>query len=202
MTLRPQDVAVALQLVLTPDVPISHVAEWVRLSRGEVHNSEQRLRAARLVRRLHRAPDHGALLEFIIYGVPYAYPGIPGASTKGVPTGSAGPGLRGLAFRSLPLVWPSEQGEAWGAGLTPLYPGAVGLAGYNAYLYEWLTLIDALRAGRPRERDLARSLLADVFRTPLPRPAAELPPATAVSQAPGINRTSRLARSRGSSRGP
>lgn len=78
MVLRPQDVAVALQLVLTPDLPIARVAREVRLSQGEVHNAEQRLRAARLVRRHHRYAERRALLEFILHGVPYVFPGEPG----------------------------------------------------------------------------------------------------------------------------
>lgn len=162
MVLRPQDVAVALQLVLEPDLPIARVARKVRLSQGEVHNAEQRLRAARLVRRHHRYAERRALLEFILHGVPYVFPGELGALATGVPTGGCGPVLSelpklvGRPGRRVRLVWPSEHGAGWGAGLAPLYPCAVELPEHNPHLYEWLTLVDALRAGGVHEREVAQ----------------------------------------------
>ncbi len=50
MTLKPADVAVALQLSLTPDVPYRELAEDVGISHGEVHNAVRRLKAAQRAR--------------------------------------------------------------------------------------------------------------------------------------------------------
>jgi hypothetical protein len=169
LVLRPQDVAVALQVVLSPDAPLSQLADGVRLSQSEVHNAEQRLRAARLLRRRHRYPVHRALLEFVVHGVPYAFPGEPGAIAMGVPTGRSGPALRGRVRPAVSLVWPSECGEVQGAGLCPLYPRAVEVPRHNPLLYTWLTLVDALRVGVAHERELARSLLEDALGGPVPR---------------------------------
>ena len=42
-----------------------------------------------------------------------------------------------------------------GLGIEPLYPTAPGAALRNEKLYELLALVDALRAGRARERTFA-----------------------------------------------
>ena len=55
MPLKPADVAVALQLSLTPDVPYRELAAAVGISHGEAHNAVRRLQAARPPRR----PCHG-----------------------------------------------------------------------------------------------------------------------------------------------
>ena len=42
-----------------------------------------------------------------------------------------------------------------GEGLEPLYKSVPRAARADAQLYEWLALVDAVRAGRARERELA-----------------------------------------------
>jgi hypothetical protein len=59
------------------------------------------------------------------------------------------------------LVWPAAEGTVRGDSLTPLYPAAVGLPTRDPALYEILTLVDAIRVGRARERALARKLLPE-----------------------------------------
>ena len=73
--LKPADVAVVLQLSLTPDVPYRELAAAVGISHGEAHNAVQRLQAARLLRAGSRVVKTDALLEFLIDGVPYAFCG-------------------------------------------------------------------------------------------------------------------------------
>ena len=56
--LRPQDIAVALQLALRPGLAFKDLAQSVGLSQGEAHNAVMRLAAARLVR-----PDTRTVFE-------------------------------------------------------------------------------------------------------------------------------------------
>ena len=55
----------------------------------------------------------------------------------------------------LPPVWPDPEGTVRGEELRPLYRSAPAAARRDPALYELLALVDAVRAGRPRERKLA-----------------------------------------------
>jgi hypothetical protein len=159
MPLKPADVAVALQLSLTPDAPYRALAEAVGISHGEAHNAVQRLQTARLLRAGSRSVKTEALLEFLFGGVPYAFAVTPGAEMRGVPTAHAAPPLATDFIAADAYVWPSVEGQVRGASLEPLYAGAVKTATTNPTLYELLALVDALRAGRARERQRARDYL-------------------------------------------
>jgi DNA-binding Lrp family transcriptional regulator len=159
--LRPHDVVVALQLALTPGIPYRALAEAVGLSQGEVHNGVRRLVGARLVRADTRAVHPGALLEFLAAGVPYAFPASLGAVIRGVPTAHAAPPLSAEFPDAEPVVWPALDGTHRGAAVEPLHTAAPGIARRNPALYELLTLVDALRVGRARERHRARALLTE-----------------------------------------
>lgn len=158
-SLKPHDVAVALQLVLTSALPYRALSQAVGLSQGESHNAVRRLAFARLVRPDSRTVLRGALLEFLSGGVPYAFPAALGAETRGVPTAHAGPPLAEEFPAANAIVWPDVHGAQRGASLEPLYPGATGTPQNNPELYGLLTLVDALRIGRARERQRARRLL-------------------------------------------
>lgn len=157
--LKPADVAVALQLSLTPDVPYRELAAAVGISHGEAHNAVRRLQAARLLRAGSRVVKTEALLDFLLGGVPYVFAATPGAEVRGVPTAHAAPPLAADFAAADAYVWPSAEGQVRGASLEPLYAGAVHTATTNPALYELLALVDALRAGRARERQRARDHL-------------------------------------------
>ena len=159
--LRAHDVAVALQLCLEPGLAYRPLADAVGLSQGETHNAVQRLVAARLVRGDTRAVNRGALLDFLTGGVPYAYATSIGAETRGVPTSHAAPPLKADFPNADAMVWPSADGKVRGAAVEPLYPAAPATARRNPALYELLALVDALRVGRARERQRARTFLRE-----------------------------------------
>lgn len=154
-SLRPGDVAVALELALRPGQALVPIAQAVGISLGETHNAVRRLRAARLLRPDDRHVMLHALIDFLTSGVPYAFPGTLGAETRGVPTAWAAPPLAEEFGGADPVVWPSTAGRVRGQSLTPLYPGATALPKSRPDLYELLALVDAVRIGRARERTLA-----------------------------------------------
>lgn len=159
MSLKPADVAVALQLALTPDAPYRELAAAVGISHGEAHNAVRRLQAARLLRAGSRTVKTEALLEFLLGGVPYAFAATPGSDVRGVPTAHAAPPLAADFVGAEAYVWPSAEGGVRGESVEPLYPGAAHTAIANPALYELLALVDALRIGRARERQRARAHL-------------------------------------------
>ena len=159
-TLKPHDVAVALQLAIAPGMPYRVLAESLTLSLGETHNAVKRLLLARLLRANDRAINTGALLEFLGAGVPYAFPTSPGPETRGIPTAHSAPPLSKEVSGADAVVWPSSDGRVRGASVEPLYPGATNTPTTNPKLYELLVLVDAIRIGRARERQRAKALLA------------------------------------------
>lgn len=162
LSLKPQDVCVALQLALNPDTTIRELAHDVGLSQGNVHNAKKRLEAARLVLPSGPVNTHG-LIEFIISGVPYAFPGRLGPEARGVPTAYSGPVLSSHLDSGDQVVWPSVEGSGRGLTLTPLCDSAPLLADRNPTLYALLTVVDTLRLGRARERQLARDYLREIL---------------------------------------
>ena len=161
MNLKPQDVVVALKLFGYPSgrPPISVVASDLGLSPSEVHGAIQRLRNSRLLQgpALHDKPNISGLEEFLVHGLKYAFPAEHGEVTRGIPTSYAAEPLKSeIAVSSdLPPVWPWPDGNTRGVGLEPLYKNVPRAALRDRALYQLLALVDAIRDGRARERNLA-----------------------------------------------
>jgi hypothetical protein len=158
--LRPLDIVILLKLsLLEGRPPYLQIANELHLYPSEVYTSVKRARASHLVQvadsqdRLNRS----ALLEFLLHGVRYAFPAEKGALTRGVPTGYAAAPLKKFIAGGddLPPVWPYSEGPVRGYGFAPLHKNVPQAALEDARLYELLALVDALRDGRARERDLA-----------------------------------------------
>jgi len=80
-----------------------------------------------------------------------------GALTRGVPTAyAAAPLCQSVAASGdPPPVWPFSEGPVRGYSFSPLHKNVPQAALKDKQLYELLALVDALRDGRARERDLA-----------------------------------------------
>jgi len=158
--LRPVDIAVMLKLSLAgaSEKSFQSLGKDLHLSASEVHASLKRTRQSGFT-----SPDspktlnRSALLEFLEHGLRYAFPAERGELTRGVPTAHAAAPLKS-ALRQAddpPPVWPHVAGTTRGYSLTPLYRHAPDAALDDPALYELLSLVDALRDGRTRERVLA-----------------------------------------------
>lgn len=158
MVTKPQDVVVALKLCLE-GVRRSYadLGQELGMSASEVHAAVRRLGDAHLVDPETREVRREALRNFLVHGVPHAYPASPKEVTRGIPTAWAAPVLSGKLSESeqIPPVWPDPDGRVQGVAVQPLY-GSVPLAARrDPALYDLLALVDALRIGRARERSLA-----------------------------------------------
>lgn len=167
--LLPQDVVVLAKLVCYGGErpPIAQVAGDLALSPSQVHASLKRLERSRLVDVQTGRPLLKAVEEFLIHGVKYAFPAQRGEVTRGMPTAHATPPLSGQIADSgnLPPVWPDAEGDVRGVTLEPLHKSVPKAARRDPLLHEFLALIDALRDGRVRERQLAeRELTARLVR--------------------------------------
>jgi hypothetical protein len=165
LSLRPHDVAAALQLTLEPELPYGALADRLKISLGEAHNAVRRLKSARLVGPGEKRVAIAHLLEFLAKGVPYAFPAELGPVTRGIPTAhSAPPLIERFGAAADPVVWPSAHGTTRGASIVPLYPAAPELLDSNRPLYELLALTDALRIGQIREQKMAIEVLTERLR--------------------------------------
>jgi hypothetical protein len=63
------------------------------------------------------------------------------------------------SLSDVPVVWPHPEGTMRGESLEPLYPTAVDAAIERPRLHECLALVDALRVGRAREREMGARML-------------------------------------------
>jgi DNA-binding MarR family transcriptional regulator len=162
--LRPLDVPVALALVDSPNATFQQISDTLGISSSTAYESVERLRCAGLVRAGNRREVlRRALLEFLEHGVRYAFPCLPESSCRGVPTSHAGPALASVIAADEPMVWPSQAGSAVGPGIVPLFKQAPELPQRSPKVYDLLTLVDALRVGRVRERAEAVKILTARF---------------------------------------
>jgi DNA-binding Lrp family transcriptional regulator len=156
--LKPQDIIVALRLLDAPlgERAFPKLAEALGISASEVHAAVKRAVRSGLVDGAGRTVRKEALREFLVHGLRYVFPAEWSGVTRGVPTSYAAPPLKAqFAEGDMPPVWPHPEGTARGEGLAPLYRSAPRAALRDPLLYEWLALVDAVRAGRARERKLA-----------------------------------------------
>jgi len=161
VTLKPQDILVLLKLVAVGNTNWSYNSLSVELgmSPSEVHAALKRSLSSGLA--MHQedriVPNISNLEEFLIHGLKYAFIPERGELTRGLPTGYAAAPLKRKFTRSAePVpVWPEPSGSARGVAFSPLYKSAPKAARNDPGLYELLALIDSIRGGRAREREMA-----------------------------------------------
>jgi len=141
------------------------LAHELGMSAAEAHNAVRRAREAGLLPsgELSAPPSPIPIEEFLIHGAKYAFPTKLGQVTRGFPTAHAASPLKDelQADTDLPPVWPHKDGTVRGTSVEPLYKSATEAALADPALYELLALLDALRMGRARERQLAAQFLEE-----------------------------------------
>jgi hypothetical protein len=154
--MSPLDIVVLAKLCLLK-APTTQVelARELYLSQSEISKSMSRSTHAGLLFGSSQQVMRQGFYDFLKYGIRYAFPQQPGPVVAGVPTAHSTAPLSDLISSEEPYVWPSAFGKVRGHGIAPLYPKAVDAAIKDPKLYEVLALIDALRIGRARERNLA-----------------------------------------------
>jgi hypothetical protein len=167
MVLKPQDALVLLKLVAVGRAGWSYntLAVALGMSPSEVHAAIKRTLVAGLAIRDTRGirPHFRNLEEFLVHGLKYVFAPDRGELTRGMATAHAAPALEGkfLASDEPPPVWPDPEGDVRGAAFSPLYKCAPKAAREDPALYELLTLVDAIRGGRAREREMAVKALKE-----------------------------------------
>ena len=160
--LRAQDVLLVLKLLAAAPQKqwtYAEIGEELGISPSQAYLSTSRAAKSKL---LHSPALEGTLnrpniKEFLIHGVKYAFPVYRGTMTRGLPTGYATAPLNRVvsSTEEPPPVWPSAEGRVRGLELSPLYKTVPKAAQRDPKLYELLALLDGIRGGRAREREIA-----------------------------------------------
>ena len=160
------DVAFALCRALHPGMAMASVATRLGVTLDRLSEPRARLAAAGVADAGTGSIDAPRLLELLRGNVRSAFPpmdqsGPPAEPVRGIRTGIEGiPRLRGALVGQGELrVWKADFGEAFGVCVEPLCPNAVNLKAEDETLFEALALVDALRFGVARERNVARDEL-------------------------------------------
>jgi DNA-binding Lrp family transcriptional regulator len=137
----------------------AELGKELSMSPSQVFRSVDRAEQAGLLYRFQPIswPNRASLEEFLIHGVKYAFPVHRGGIVRGVPTAHAAPPLKQQIAESSdpPPVWPDPEGTVRGLEFSPLYKNVPAAARRDPELYELLALVDAIRDGRAREREIA-----------------------------------------------
>ncbi|MBL8533514.1 MAG: hypothetical protein JNL33_06645 [Betaproteobacteria bacterium] len=159
--LKPQDVLLLLKIVARGPEPWSYsqLAWELGMSASEVHAGVRRTAESGL---LHvdqgwGVPDARGLDEFLVHGVRYVWAARPGGLVMGIPTGAAAEPLASAlpSTGDPPTVWPDPDGGLRGLSIEPLYKSVPVAARRDPVLHELLALVDGIRSGPDRVRDLA-----------------------------------------------
>jgi hypothetical protein len=165
ISLKSQDIAVAIKLALHREErwTFARLGQELALTASQVFAGAKRCEFAGLIARQDDQPiaRMRELTEFVLYGVRFAFPVALGEISRGMPTASAGPYLSTVLNASAegPPVWPFAAGQARGPAVTPFYPTLPKAAARDADFYNVLTLVDAVRIGGARDRELATEQL-------------------------------------------
>lgn len=155
--LKPQDILLLLKISSegNPQWNQKPMAAALGLSQSEVSESVSRSKYAGLLDPKGKIVVKSALMELLQYGLRYVFPQRPGPVVRGVPTSHSASPLKDKIQSSEAYVWPYGKGSLRGHSILPLYPTVPEAALKDAKLHELLALVDALRVGRARERELA-----------------------------------------------
>ena len=164
--MKSQDILVLLKICVMPEDKwsIFDLAESICMSASEVHAAINRLESSALL--FSRKPNSASVEEFVVHGLKYVYPPVIGKVCRGIPTAHSAPPLSNLIVsdKTDMLVWPCEFGTARGQSLKPLYASVPSAVKNDSKLHELLALVDAIRAGRAREKEIAISELKKYLR--------------------------------------
>lgn len=155
--MRPQDIVVLLKIITSGEKPWSQLllADALFMSQSEISQCLSRSKYAGLMPPNGKKVNKQSLMELIIYGIKYVFPQQPGAIVRGVPTAFSAPPMNTIIQSEEKFVWPSGRGAVRGQGILPLYPSVTDAVKLDSILHELLALVDVLRIGRAREREIA-----------------------------------------------
>lgn len=169
--LKPQDTVLVLKYWSLQqggqERSVRGIADAIGISAGEISKGTKRLIVSRLA--VERSGsihvESGALLEWLCYGVRYAYPQESVGYGRGMATAWNCPLLVSeVVPPTPPLVWPVPGGNVEGALIQPFHRSVPYASSRDERVYIALSLLESIRGGKPRELAIARRLLTEMIK--------------------------------------
>lgn len=163
--MRPQDIAILLKIVMLGknEWQYQDLARSLCISGAEVNASLNRSKLAGLIDYNRKRVNKQSLYEFLEHGIKYVFPIHPGALSKGIPTAHSHPVFKDQIVSESVFVWPDINGTEIGQTIEPLFNTQVRAIKEDSALYEVLSLIEILRVGKTREKNIALQQLKKVL---------------------------------------
>lgn len=166
--LKPIDLLIGLKILTSKEGWTQMgIATELCLSSSQVNSAIKQLLGSNLftLRDGRPCPTFSVLIDFMIFGVPYCFPAKVGELSVGMPTAyAAEPLCHQISLGNDPIpIWPYALGKNRGIVLEPLHRNVPkALTEYpDDNLHEILVLLDAIRIGRAREKNIAQKLLIE-----------------------------------------
>lgn len=155
--MKPQDILILLKIVSYGNKPWLQVpmSKELVIGQSEMSKSLNRSKYAGLLDSSGRKVRRLALMDFIEYGLPYAFPQRPSSIVRGIPTSHSASPLKEQIQSDEDFVWPYAKGNVKGQAIIPLYKSVPEAALNDPLLHEMLALVDAIRVGSAREKKIA-----------------------------------------------
>lgn len=159
--MRPHDIVILLKIVIKEKQSWMNkeLAAELFISPSEITGSLARSVTAGLIDPTKKKVFKKSLLDFLLHGMKYVFPAIPGPLLRGMPTAQSAPVLSSFFASTEIYVWPDSNGSERGMMIEPFYPGAVKAAANDQQLYDLLALCDVIRVGKVREIKKAEELM-------------------------------------------
>lgn len=170
--LKPQDVVISIKLLQdrqgSAAPTYAELASALKMSQSEAHAGVRRSLDVGLLRRPVDSshgmpiPVRRALEEFLICGLKYVWPIRASGIARGMPTCcscSAVARELDVPEPETPIVWRRPLGTVRGETILPLYPKLPEVCANDAWIHEWLALVDVLRCKTGREASLAANAI-------------------------------------------
>lgn len=159
--LKPQDIVILLKIISLGNKLWFHhtLALDLGMSQSEISQSLSRSLYAGLLDNSRKKVNRIAFNELIQHGVSYVFPQQPGSIVRGILTAHSAEPLNKFIQSAEKYVWPYAKGIDRGQSIEPLYNTVVEASLKDKNLYEMLALVDAIRVGRAREKEIAKKEL-------------------------------------------
>ena len=159
--MKPQDVVILLKIISLNDIEWTQnsLAINLEISQSEISESIKRSKYAGLINTIDNKVNSRIFLDFIIYGLKVVFPQRPGAIVRGILTAHSSPFFQDKFLSEENYVWPYAKGNSRGQAIIPLYKTIPHVSQYDQALYELLVIVDIIRVGKIREKELAIDIL-------------------------------------------
>lgn len=163
--MRPLDIVVLSKIVVLGNNAwqIRDLSSTLGISISEISESLNRSQLARLVDNDKKKVFTDGFVDFLEHGLPYVFPIQPGTIVTGLATAISHPSFAEQFSSSYQYVWAYDDGDIRGISIEPLHAGVPNAALMDQDFYLLMSAIEVLRMGKPREKELALTLIKNIL---------------------------------------